>query len=90
MLNDTYVNSKIRNLEVENENTKENTGHHPYCYIDRRAVPYTTDLLMLLGSYLEVGENLLADLDGDGQVNYSDLLLLLSNYLELDVTMRIK
>ena len=37
------------------------------------------DLLILLGSYLETGENLLADLNGDGQVNSSDLLILLEN-----------
>ena len=43
------------------------------------------DLIVLLGSYLQVGENLLADLNGDGQVNSSDLRILLRNYLAVDV-----
>ena len=40
---------------------------------------------MLLGSFLELGDNLLTDLNGDRQVNSSDLLILLGNYLELDI-----
>jgi len=43
------------------------------------------DLLILLGRYLDQGDNILVDLNGDGQVNSSDLLILLGNYLELDV-----
>jgi len=53
--------------------------------INRDGQINSSDLLILLGSYLEIGENLLADLNGDGQVNSSDLLILLGNYLELDV-----